>query len=174
LPSREASSVKAIRGMHCNKEDYTMSKIDDVRKKSLGLGMGLGEDGPESGEAAMLQDRLALLNKQEFLRAKSTAEVISHLESLQREIKSASENVRASAHEVRGYPVEVVSQLSTRLEVCVARCEDAAKRAVEGFEKTNTAHRKLEQNYLFLFFLGSTGIGSVMGILFIFVPKLFG
>lgn len=149
-----------------------MSKTDDVRKRSLGLGLG-GEDGLESGEAAMLQDRLALLNKQESLRAKSTADVISLLKDLQRDIKSASENVKASAHEVRGYPVEVVSQLSTRLEVCVARCEDAAKRATEGFEKTNTAHRKLEQNFLFYFFLGCTGVSSVMGILFILIPKLF-
>lgn len=150
-----------------------MSKIDDVRKKSLGLGMGLGEDGPESGEAAMLQDRLSLLNKQEFLRAKSTAEVISRLECLQREIKSASENVRASAHEVRGYPSEVVTQLSTRVEVCFARCEDAAKRAVEVFAKTEVLQLRLDRSYMILLFTASLGVGIVMPLLFIHLPKLF-
>jgi hypothetical protein len=170
-PSRGASSVRAIRGMHCNKEDYAMSKTEDVRKRSFG--MDLGGDTPESGEAAMLQDRLALLNKQENLRAKTNAEVISLLENLQREIKNASDNVRASAHEVRGYPVEVVTQLSTRLEVCVARCEDAARRAAELFEKIIDANRRLEQKYLFFFFMGCTGVASLMGIFFVFVPKMF-
>lgn len=159
-----------------------MSKTEDVRNKSLG--MGLGSDGrwggatrtqqmPESDEAAMLQDRLALLNKQELLRAKSTSEVISLLQNLQRDIKSASESVRSSAHEVRGYPVEVVSQLSTRLEVCVARCEDAAKRAVEAFEKTKSTYIRLEQNYLLLLFTACMGVGAIMGSMFVFLPKLF-
>lgn len=148
-----------------------MSKTEDVRKRSFG--MDLGGDAPNSGEAAMLQDRLALLNKQEFLRAKSTADMISLLQALQQDIKNASQNVRASAHEVRGYPVEVISQASTRLEVCVARCEDAAKRASELFERIIDANRRLEQKYLFFFFMGCTGVASVMGILFIWVPKMF-
>lgn len=159
-----------------------MSKTEDVRNKSLG--MGLGSDGrwggatrtqqtPDSEEAAMLQDRLALLNKQEFLRAKSTSEMISLLQNLQRDIKSASENVRASANEVRSYPVEVVSQLSTRLEVCVARCEDAAKRAGEVFEKARLIHMNLERNYLMLLFTACMGVGIIMASMFVFLPKLF-
>ncbi len=156
-----------------------MSKTEDVRKKSFGVdsdgrwgGPTRVQQAPESDEAAMLQDRLALLNKQEFLRAKSTAEVISLLQKLQQEISSATSSVRASAHEVRGYPVEVVSQLSTRLEVCVARCEDAAMRAVEVFEKTKSTYRRLEQNYLLLLFTACMGVGAIMASMFVFLPRL--
>lgn len=158
-----------------------MSKTEDVRNKSLG--MGLGSDGrwggatrtqqmPDSEEAAMLQDRLALLNKQEFLRAKSTSEVISLLQNLQRDIKSASENVRSSANEVRTYPVEVVSQLSTRLEVCVARCEDAARRAVETFDHSKTMCIRMEKNYLWLLFMSSVLVSLITVAIFVVMPKL--
>jgi len=159
-----------------------MSKTEDVRNKSLG--MGLGSDGrwggttksqqmPESDEAAMLQDRLALLNKQEFLRAKSTAEVISLLQKLQQEISSASSSVRASAHEVRGYPVEVVTQLSTRLEVCVARCEDAAKRASDLFSQSQSIHAQMNRYHLALLFTSSITTSLIITSLFVVVPKLF-
>ena len=150
-----------------------MSKIDDVRKKSLGLGMGLGEDGPESGEAAMLQDRLALLNKQEFLRAKSTAEVISRLESLEKTIKSATENVRSAALEVRGYPAEVVTQLSTRVEICFARCEDAAKRATDLFSQSKAMYIRVDKYHMTLLFISSITISLIITSLLVIVPKLF-
>ena len=115
----------------------------------------------------------ALLNKQEFLRAKSTAEVISRLESLEKSIRSAVDSVRSAAHEVRAYPAEVVTQLSTRVEVCFARCEDAAKRAVEVFVETKSTHKKLERNYLMLLFTACMGVGAIMGAMFVFLPKLF-
>jgi len=81
--------------------------------------------------------------------------------------------VRSSANEVRTYPVEVVSQLSTRLEVCVARCEDAAKRAVETFETTKSTHMRLERNYMMLLFTACMGVGAIMASMFVFLPKLF-
>lgn len=159
-----------------------MSKTEDVRNKSLG--MGVCEDGrwggttrtqqlPQSEEAAMLQDRLALLNKQEFLRAKSMAEVISRLESLEKTIKNADASVKSSAHEVRAYPAEVVTQLSTRVEVCFARCEDAAARASQVFEKIKSTQVNLERNYLLLLFTACLGVGIIMASMFVFLPKLF-
>lgn len=169
--------------MHFNKEGYAMSKTEDVRDRSMG--MGLGSDGgkwggntrtqqmPESDEAAMLQDRLALLNKQEHFRAKSMAEVISLLQTLQKDIKATSESVRTSAYEVRSYPVEVVAQLSTRLEVCLARCEDSAKRTSEMFDKIKSTHMSLARNYIMLLFTSCIGVSAIMGLMFVFLPKLF-
>lgn len=130
-----------------------MSKTEDVRNKSLG--MGLGSDGrwggatrtqqmPGSDEAAMLQGRLDLLNKQEHFRAKSNAEIIALQQDLLKAMKIATENVRGAAHEVKAYPVEVVAQLSARLEVCVARCEDSAKRAGELFDRSKTLCIRVE------------------------------
>jgi hypothetical protein len=127
----------------------------------------------ESDEAAMLQDRLALLNKQEFLRAKSTSEVISLLQTLQRDIKSASESVRSSAHEVRGYPVEVITKVATRMEICADTCEKAARRAVEVFEKTGSINDQVQRYYLLYFFMGCTLVGTIMGLAFLYLPKLF-
>lgn len=182
-PLRAASWARAIRGMHFNKEGYAMSKTEDVRGRSMG--MGLGSDGgkwggstrtqpvSETDEAAMLQDRLALLNKQEHLRAKSTAEVISLLQTLIKDIKATSESVRTSAYVVRSYPVEVVTQLSTRLEVCVARCEDAAKRAGELFDCSKGLCVKVEKYYLLLLFTSCLGVGIIMGAMFVFLPKIF-
>lgn len=160
-----------------------MSKTDDVRNKSLG--MGLGSDGrwggaartqqmQDSEEAAMLQGRLDLLNKQEFLRAKSNAEVIALLQNLLKDIKSASESVRSSAREVRTYPVEVVSQLSARLEACVARCEDAAKRAGELFERTKTLHGNVENKYMLLLFTSCLVGGLFMAVLMLLLPRVIG
>ena len=159
-----------------------MSKTEDVRNKSLG--MGLGSDGKwggatrtqqmsESEEAAMLQERLALLNKQEIFRAKSNAEMITLQQEFLKAIKIAIESVRSSAHEVRGYPVEVVSQLSTRLEVCVARCEDSAKRAGELFDRSKTLCVRVEKYYLLLLFTSCLGVGAIMGGLFMFLPRIF-
>jgi len=127
----------------------------------------------ETDEAAMLQDRLALLNKQEHLRAKSMAEAISLMQTLIKDIKATSESVRTSAYEVRSYPVEVVTQLSTRLEVCVARCEDAAKRAGEFFDRSKGQCVKVEKYYLLLLFTSCLGVGMIMAVMFIFLPKWF-
>ncbi|MBF0480670.1 MAG: hypothetical protein HQK81_14575 [Desulfovibrionaceae bacterium] len=161
-----------------------MSKTDYTRCRSLGLGMG--EDSglskgyesqtslPDLGEAAALQDLFTYLNKLGQSLAKINSEAILASQALVRETKNAAESVRSAGHEVRTYPVEVVSQLSARLEVCVARCEDAAKRASEVFDLSKTTYSQMEGHSLWLLLIGCLGASLITAALFKFLPKIYG
>jgi len=59
------------------------------------------------------------------------------------------------------------------MEICADNCEKAARRAMEVFEKTGAINDQVQRYYLFYVLMGCTFLGSIMGLAFIFLPKLF-
>lgn len=110
-----------------------MRKLERVMNMSSSTNQGTKTNTPEMSETDLLEMRLGLLSQQEMQRAKSNAELMRTLKDLHTLIKEASQSVQRAAHEVRGYPVEVVTQVTTRVEQSVKKCEDAAERASKVF-----------------------------------------
>ncbi len=86
-------------------------------------------------EAEILEMRLNLLNQQEMNRLKSNDELIKTLRALHTAIKDSTSNVQRAAHEVRAYPVEVISQATARMEQCLNRCEMSATKAQQVYDE---------------------------------------
>jgi hypothetical protein len=59
------------------------------------------------------------------------------------------------------------------MEICADTCEKAARRAVEVFEKTGSINDQIQRHYLFYMFMGCTFVGAIMGLIFLFLPKIF-
>ncbi|MFQ8737804.1 MAG: hypothetical protein ACLSAH_18935, partial [Bilophila wadsworthia] len=75
-----------------------MSKIDTLRNMSAEASQAVLQ---EVDDTTLLQARIAILNKQEELKLKSTQEVIVLLKDLQNAIKTSVDDVRRAANTVR-------------------------------------------------------------------------
>jgi len=57
-------------------------------------------------------------------------------------------SVQKAAHEVRAYPVEVITQSTTRVELSVKSCVEAAERARKTYDAAQQLVRKVEWQML--------------------------
>ena len=115
-----------------------MSKIDTLRNMSAEASQAVLQ---EVDDSTLLQARIAILNKQEEIKLKSTQQVITVLKELQNSIKSSVDDVRRAANTVRNYPAETAVQIAARVEESLVRCE----KAEINFEKTQRILYNLQE-----------------------------
>ena len=142
LRSKEAVWAINIHGVILKKEACTMSKIDTLRNMSAEASQAVLQ---EVDDTTLLQARIAILNKQEELKLKSTQEVIVLLKDLQNAIKTSVDDVRRAANTVRNYPAETAVQIAARVEETLVRCEKAGEQAQKNFEKTQRIIYDIQQ-----------------------------
>lgn len=85
-------------------------------------------------ERQILEMRVELLSQQDMKKIRDAVELVKILHSLLKAIKEAVLEVRKAAREVKGYPVEVITTVTARMEQCLSKCEQAAKRAQATYE----------------------------------------
>ena len=83
----------------------------------------------EPSEEEILEMRLNLLQQHDMQKLKSSAELMKALRDLHVLIKEVSLSVRQAANEVKGYPGEVITQATVRVEQSVRQCLEASERA---------------------------------------------
>ena len=126
-------------------------------------------------EQETLEMRLSLLNQQENLKLKNNAELLKALSDLNKNIKEASKEVQRSAQEVRNYPVEVIAKNTTRMEQCLMRCEESAKKASMAYDNASELitdyENSLTKNILFGVLTSSIFASLMTGIIVIWRLK---
>ena len=142
LYSKEAVWAIDTHGVILKKEACTMSKIDTLRNMSAEASQAVLQ---EVDDSTLLQARIAILNKQEEIKLKSTQQVITVLKELQNSIKSSVDDVRRAANTVRNYPAETAVQIAARVEESLVRCEKAGEQAQINFEKTQRILYNLQE-----------------------------
>ena len=72
-----------------------------------------------------------------------------YLKSVEKKFQSLEENIRTASSDIKRYPVEIISQVSTRLEQTLFTCEATAQRAKDHFIEATKLQEQSGKNFNF-------------------------
>ncbi len=148
-------------------------KLDMVRQMGLDKDKenNLNKDNALSEQQTM-EMRLDLLNQQEMQKLKNTAELLKTLQGLQKSIKEATSSVQTVAHEVRGYPVEVITQVTAQIELMVKNCEQAALKAQQVYSSAQETVSHFNKHTMYMVLAASVISPLLMAVVLLFAWRV--
>ena len=113
-----------------------MSKIEELKNMSRASEASTAQTSPSGIDQTRVEAHLRVLSLPEETRIKNSQELIQRLKELQSATSRAANEIGGAARQVRDYPAEVVNQHATRMEQCLSKCEAAAAKSKDNFDKT--------------------------------------